>query len=223
MRTELVIFDCDGVLVDSEGLGAAVLTEELAKLGIQVTPQWVREVSFGRSIPGVIGAVEASTGKPLPPEFEDLYRARLLERYETELKVTPGLMGVLSRLNVPACVTSTASPARVARTLMLTGLQPFFRGKVFTTSEVKRGKPAPDLFLHAARRMGARPNRTLVVEDSGPGMAAGLAAGMRVALYAGGSHMQGEDVSAWREFPVFDSWADFPRELVAAGRSNTVH
>ncbi|PHQ69262.1 MAG: hydrolase [Paracoccus sp.] len=213
LQLDLVIFDCDGVVADSEVLSATVLIEQLAALGIDVSPGYVRQYFLGRSFPTVAGLIRDRFRRPLPDDFEAQYRRRLLERYETELHPTPGLMPILSSLTVPVCIASSSSPPRVARTLQILGLAGRFGGNVFTASQVARGKPAPDLFLFAADSMGVPPSRALVVEDSRPGIDAGLAAGMRVLHFTGGSHLRGapDQVADVRSF---DNWSEFPQLLL---------
>ncbi|SPH17102.1 6-phosphogluconate phosphatase [Defluviimonas aquaemixtae] len=207
---ELVIFDCDGVLADSEVISAHVLIEELAREGIAIDFGYVRRHFLGRSFPTVAKMIREDLDRPLPADFEMRYRNRLLKRFETELRPTSGVVEVLDALNVAACVATSSSPERVSRTLELLGLAARFGPDVFTASEVRHGKPAPDLFLHAARRMGVPPARTLVIEDSAPGLTAAGAAGMAALAYTGGEHLQGQAPDA--PFPVrfFDNWADFP-------------
>ncbi len=212
-ETDLVIFDCDGVLVDSEAISVSVLVGQLAVIGIAMEAAFVQENFLGRSFPTVAAEIRRLSGLVLPEGFESGYRKELLERFETELRCTVGLEEVLSRLACPCCVATSSSPARAERTLALAGLTERFGPYVFTASEVARGKPAPDLFLHAAAEMGARPDRVLVVEDSLPGVLAARAAGMQVLVYAGASHMSGE-VSFPGAPPVIDSWEKFPLDLL---------
>lgn len=204
----LVIFDCDGVLIDSEVISATVLIEEAAAEGVTLTRDYVRDHFLGRSFPTVAATIRTEFGVPLPGDFEARYRARLLERFETGLRLTPGILGVLERLAVPRCVATSSSPPRLARSLAISGLDPWFPHR-FTASEVARGKPAPDLFLHAAARMGAAPAECLVIEDSRPGIEAARAAGMQAALYTGGSHMGGKGFDTGGDVVPFDDWADF--------------
>jgi len=211
--TELVIFDCDGVLVDSEPISAAVLIDELSKLGLTITEDYVREHCLGRSFPTVAKSIREGFAIPLPEDFEQRYRRSLLARFETELRPTPGIVPLLARLRPARCVATSSSPPRVTRSLEITGLAPLF-GAVFTASQVARGKPAPDLFLFAAERMGAVPERTLVIEDSMPGVEAALAAGMEVLVFAGGGHMRGRVPSLPTGVRSFDNWGDFPQVLL---------
>lgn len=207
MNFDLVIFDCDGVLIDSEVISARVLVEVAAEAGIAFDADYVAEHFLGRSFPTVARTIRDSFGRDLPPDFEEQYRTRLLARFESELRPTPGILPVLRRLAVPACVATSSSPPRAARSLQIAGLDRLLP-QVFTASLVPRGKPAPDLFLHAARAMGAAPARCLVLEDSRPGIEAARAAGMAVALYAGGAHMRGR---RFADPPphVLESWPDF--------------
>ena len=207
---DLIIFDCDGVLIDSEMLSADALIEEAARDGITLTHAHVRDHFLGRSFPTVARHIRETFDRPLPPDFETRYRATLLARFETDLKVMPGVLDLLPRLMVPHCVATSSSPPRLTRSLELSGLSPHFAHR-FTASEVAQGKPAPDLFLHAAARMGADPARCLVIEDSRPGIAAAVAAGMPVALFTGGSHMGGIGFDIGAPLTAFDRWADFPR------------
>ncbi len=206
---ELVIFDCDGVLIDSEVISASVLIDEAAAVGIPLTRDYVRDHFLGRSFPTVAATIRAGFGKVLPDDFEARYRASLLERFETELRLTPGVLDVLKRLTVRRCLATSSSPPRLARSLAITGLDAWFPHR-FTASEVTQGKPAPDLFLHAAARMCVAPEACLVIEDSRPGILAAQAAGMRAALYTGGSHMGGKGFDTGAPLVPFDDWARFP-------------
>lgn len=222
MTIGLVIFDCDGVIADSEVLSATVLIDQLAALGITVTPAEVRRDFLGRSFPTVADMIRRRFGNPLPPGFEMDYRSRLLDRYETGLRPTPGVMAMLEGFKHPSCIATSSSPQRVGRTLQVLGLAERFAGRVFTASQVRHGKPAPDLFLFAASRMGHAPTETLVIEDSVPGITAAQAAGMRVLHYGGGSHLRGRDRTGLPDgVQSFDNWADFPQLLtdLSAGAS----
>jgi HAD superfamily hydrolase (TIGR01509 family) len=186
---DLVIFDCDGVLIDSELISAQMLIAELATLGVQVDLDYVARHFLGRSYPTVMAQIRNDFALNLPASFEDAYRARLLAAFERSLAVMPGVVRVLRDLVLPFCVATSSSPRRVEQSLRMTGLWPLAEGRVFTASEVARGKPAPDLFLHAAARMGVPPQRCLVVEDSLTGIRSARAAGMEVWRFVGGSHL----------------------------------
>ena len=212
-RTDLVIFDCDGVLIDSEIISARVLITELARVGIVLDLDHVRRHFLGRSFPTVAEDIRRNFECPLPGDFEARYRKGLIAEFQRSLRLTEGLLPVLDRLCVPACVATSSSPPRVAQALRIVRLADRFGADVFTASEVPRGKPAPDLFLHAASRMGVAPKRCLVIEDSVPGVAAALAASMPVLRYTGGAHLKGEGFlagqSAASGVVSFDSWAEF--------------
>lgn len=213
MSPALVLFDLDGVLVDSEVISAEVLVAVAAEAGIAFDVPYVRERFLGRSFPTVARTIREELGRELPEGFEAAYRARLLARFDAELRPTPGAPDLLARLAVPACVATSSSPPRAARTLAVTGLDRYLP-HVFTASLVPRGKPAPDLFLHAAAAMGVAPEGCLVIEDSRPGLLAARAAGMAVVQFAGGSHLRGGATGFDLDPPVraFESWTD----LVAA-------
>lgn len=179
---ELVIFDNDGVLVDSERIANAVLADLLTDLGHPTTV----EESIDRYLGGTIGRArrlveDAAAGTSLPPDFEDRYHAELFSRFPRELAAVPGAGAAVDAVvaaGVPVCVASSGEPDRIRRSLSLTGLAERFTGRVYSAAEVAHGKPAPDLFLHAAASMGADPARTAVIEDSPLGVAAADAAGM---------------------------------------------
>lgn len=211
MRVDLIIFDCDGVIADSEVLSAQVLIDQLARLDIVVTPDDVRRDFLGRSFPTVAASIRDRFALTLPDDFEATYRARLLARFDTDLRTTPGFAAMLAQIRLPVCVATSSSPPRVARTLAVLGLAQRFGADVFTASQVARGKPAPDLFLFAADRMGVDPAHALVIEDSQPGLQAARAAGMRVLQYRGGAHLAGQPVAD----QGFDCWSQFP-DLLAA-------
>ncbi|MDZ4087684.1 MAG: HAD family hydrolase [Tabrizicola sp.] len=186
---DLVIFDCDGVLIDSEIISARMLVTELARLGLTIDLAYVERHFLGRSYPVVMETIRREFGLDLPPDFEAQYREALLAAFQQELTIVPHVREVLETIGVPFCVATSSSPRRVEMSLNLVGLTELVGDRVFTSTLVARGKPAPDLFLYAADRMGARPDRTLVIEDSLTGLRAGLAAGMTVWRFVGGSHL----------------------------------
>jgi HAD superfamily hydrolase (TIGR01509 family) len=211
---DLVIFDCDGVLIDSEIISARMLVQELALLGVHIDLAYVARHFLGRSYPTVMAQIRREFGLDLPPAFEEQYRERLLTEFQHSLKVMPGVTTVLDALAVPFCVATSSSPRRAAFSLQLTGLDHRVGDRLFTASQVARGKPAPDLFLLAAARMGVAPARALVIEDSLTGLRAGQAAGMTVWHFTGGSHFTQRDLSsdpAPDPAPQrqFDDFADF--------------
>lgn len=212
---DLVIFDCDGVLIDSEIISARMLIEELARLGVHIDLDYVARHFLGRSYPTVMAQIRREFGLDLPPEFEDQYRERLLDGFRRELKVMPGVADVLQSLAIPFCVATSSSPRRAEMSLSLTGLRDAIGPRLFTASQVARGKPAPDLFLFAAASMGADPARCLVIEDSLTGIHAAHAAGMQVWHFTGGSHFAarsaplGEALPEHRPHRQFDAFAVF--------------
>jgi HAD superfamily hydrolase (TIGR01509 family) len=190
-RTELVIFDCDGVLIDSEVISARMLVAELAKYGVKIDLDYVARHFLGRSYPVVLAQIRGEFGVGLPDGFEADYRARLIRAFAADLRIIPGVREVIARLAVPYCLATSSSPERLAESLRIVGLTDTFAGLTTTSVEVKRGKPAPDLFLKAAEKHGVAPENCLVIEDSFPGIRAALAAGMEVWRFTGGSHMTG--------------------------------
>lgn len=213
---DLVIFDCDGVLIDSEAISASVLINELSVIGLTVTLDYVREHFFGRSFPTVAQTIREDFHVSLPDDFELCYRNSLLERFEHELFPTSGIPDVLEKLKCLKCVATSSSPERVKRSLAITDLGRFFGANVYTASQVSSGKPAPDLFLFAASSMGVAPERVLVIEDSTPGLEAAAAAGMMVAYYAGGSHLVDLPPRNSGASIYMDDWTQFPAELLRA-------
>ena len=192
---DLIIFDCDGVLIDSEIISAQMLVDELARLGVAIDLPYVARHFLGRSYPTVMATIRREFGLDLPGDFEERYRTRLLEAFARDLKIMPGVAGVLDRLALPFCIATSSSPRRAEFSLGLVGLGHLAGPRLFTASMVERGKPAPDLFLHAAAKMGADPARCLVIEDSLTGVRAGKAAGMEVWRFIGGSHLANQDLS----------------------------
>ena len=186
---QLIIFDCDGVLIDSEIISARMLIAALADRGVVIDLPYVSRHFLGRSYPVVMQTIRQDFGLDLPAAFEDDYRERLLEGFRQGLRIIPHVREVLEALAMPWCVATSSSPRRAEMSLTLVGLWPMVRDRLFTASQVARGKPAPDLFLHAAARMGADPAKALVIEDSLTGIEAARAAGMQVWRFTGGSHM----------------------------------
>lgn len=224
---DLVIFDCDGVLIDSEMISARMLVAALADRGVQIDLAYVARHFLGRSYPTVMAQIRRDFGLDLPPAFEEDYRERLLDGFRRELRIMPGVRAVLDDLAVPFCVATSSSPRRAELSLTLAGLWPLVRGRLFTASEVARGKPAPDLFVHAALRMGAdparHPARCLVIEDSLTGLRAGLAAGMQVWRFLGGSHLgpateaEPDDARPHMRFASFAEFFQIAPELRKTG------
>lgn len=186
---DLIIFDCDGVLVDSEPLAIRVLLAAIATQGIEITPEIAYRDYLGRSLASISASLTDSHGMPLSPAALQSMRRDLYALYRTDLRANPGLPDILSQLDTPFCVASSSSPERILLSLELTGLLPWFEPKIYSASMVEHGKPAPDLFLHAAEAMLAAPGNCLVIEDSPAGIVAAQRAGMTVFGYVGGSHV----------------------------------
>jgi HAD superfamily hydrolase (TIGR01509 family) len=206
-RFALVIFDCDGVLVDSERISNRVFAESLAAEGLPLTPAETMRRYMGRSMASCRTLIEAELGRRLDDAFFAEVQARTFQAFHRELRAVDGIAEALERIATPVCVASSGEHEKMRTTLGLTGLLPRFEGRLFSATDVARGKPAPDLFLHAAARMGADPARCAVVEDSPLGVEAAVAAGMTPFGYA------------WHEDPaalsdagarVFDRMATLP-------------
>ncbi len=176
---ELVIFDCDGVLVDSEPIANEVLRDALHELGWSLTIQETQRRFIGRSMTAVVHDIEQYVGRRLPESWLAELESVTFERFRQELHPIEGVAGALDRIACRTCVASSGSHAKMRVTLSKTGLWDHFVGRIFSADDVKRGKPAPDLFQLAASVMQADPSRTVVVEDSAPGVEAAVAAGMR--------------------------------------------
>ncbi|HWC43454.1 MAG TPA: HAD family hydrolase [Actinomycetota bacterium] len=213
-RFELVIFDCDGVLVDSERIAVRVEAEFLGELGWLLTEAEVVERFMGLTAEYMDEAVEAQLGSRLPQDWKDQFHRRYREAFAAELGPVDGVLEALDQITTPTCVASSGSHDKLRFTLGHTGLYERFEGRIFSGYEVTNGKPAPDLFLHAAARMGVEPARCAVIEDSRPGILAARAAGMPAFGYAGGltpaHRLEGEGTV------VFTDMRDLPR-LLAGG------
>ena len=211
----LVIFDCDGVLVDSERLTVGVEARVLSELGWPHTAEQVVERWMGRSSQAQLGEVAQRLGSAAMREYDERSTAEVHDAFERELRAVEGvehLLDALERAGLPVCVASSGSHGRMRRTLGITGLYDRFDGRIFSATEVEHGKPAPDLFLHAARRMGVVPGRCAVIEDSVYGVQAAVAAGMTAYGYAGG--LTAADRLAAAGAVVFEQMADLVAVLV---------
>ncbi|HVC28783.1 MAG TPA: HAD family hydrolase [Gammaproteobacteria bacterium] len=182
---ELVIFDCDGVLVDSEHITNTVLAELLNELGLSVNLNYMYEHFMGKSMSQCMGLITSMLGKSPPSNFEESYRERSRIALENGLRPVLGVPEMLQDLQLPCCVASSGSHDKMRTTLSITGLLPRFAGRLYSVTEVAHGKPAPDVFLYAAAQCGAKPDTCAVVEDTPTGVAAGVAAGMIVFGYTG--------------------------------------
>jgi HAD superfamily hydrolase (TIGR01509 family) len=208
----LVIFDCDGVLVDSEPIAVRIDVEMLAEVGVTMSDEEVIERFVGRSPEVILAETEARLGRAVPEGWFDRGEARIRRAYATDLEPVPGITEALESIADPVCVASSSAPENVRYKLELTGLYERFAPHIFSATEVANGKPAPDLFLHAASRMGVAPRECVVIEDSRYGVEAARAAGMDVFGYAGG--LTAADVLKGPRTVVFDDMRKLP-ELLA--------
>ena len=188
----LVIFDCDGVLIDSEVIFGRVLGECLIAAEFPITMDEAMLFGLGKNHVTLAAAVAARFERPLPDGFFETMRARVDDAFERELVPVPGIVELLAMLPAPRCVASNSRLPRLRQALSLTRLLPFFDPHIFSASQVTRGKPAPDLFLFAAQQFRAAPADCLVVEDSATGVEAAIAAGMPVVGFCAGSHCPGD-------------------------------
>ena len=210
---DLVIFDCDGVLVDSEGLSESIIVRLLSELGVSLTGPDVNRLSQGLSDQDMWAMFEREFKLRIPNELIERFDREEAAVMRAELKAVPGVEDVLRRLthgDQRICVASSGSKTKMSITLDETSLEPFFNGQIFSASQVANGKPAPDLFLFAAESMGTEPERCVVIEDSRNGVLAGLAAGMTVLGFAPlSSGAKIDDLGV----PLFASMADLPTLL----------
>jgi len=184
----LLIFDCDGVLVDSEVIAHQTLLDALAPVGFTMSLQEAYGVFAGRSLRDTLAVIERQIGRPLPEDFLPRSRDLLFERFRAALKPVEGVKDAIAALPCRRCVASSSAPDRLHLALDVAGLAALFGEHVFSAAQVERGKPAPDLFLLAARAMDTAPAQCIVIEDSALGIEAGRAAGMHVIGFAGASH-----------------------------------
>jgi HAD superfamily hydrolase (TIGR01509 family) len=209
----LLIFDCDGVLVDSEVIAHAVMVDLVTELGRPMTLEESFGIFAGKRLRDALAAAEAWLGKPIAPEASAMAGERLFERFRRELKPIDGIRDAITALPYPRCVASSSTRERLNLSLEVTGLAPLFGGKVFSADQVEHGKPAPDLFLYAARACGAEPSGCIVIEDSVLGVMAARGAGMKAVGFAGGSHADrrlGEKLSAAGAEIVIEAMTELP-------------
>ena len=211
---DLVIFDCDGVLVDSEVISCRVHAEVLTRHGYPISVEQVFDRFLGRSARQANVEIEAELGRSLPDDFHAHLRDHLFQSFATTLEMIPHVDQALAAIMQPVCVASSGSQERMRVTLGRAGLYDIFAPHIFSASQVEHGKPAPDLFLFAAAQMAASPERCLVIEDSVAGIAGALAAGMTVFGFHGGSHCRpgyGETLRAAGAALTFDDMRQLPR------------
>lgn len=202
----MIIFDCDGVLIDSEIISNAADAEAFTANGFPITTREMIARFMGRPKREIWAEIESEMGRPLPAGLIERIEADIKRRYREELAAIPGVAAAIAAVGGPRCVASSSEMSKLRLALEVTGLLPLFDPHVFSASQVARGKPAPDLFLYAAATMAVDPARCLVVEDSQAGVIAARAAGMRVIGFTGGSHS-------------FDGHAE---GLIAAGAERTI-
>lgn len=184
----LVIFDCDGVLIDSEIIFGRVLGECMIAAEFPITMAEAMVLGLGKNRITLSAEVEARFGRALPDGFFDAFRAGVDLAFASELRPIAGIEELLTALPAPRCVASNSHLDRVRHALSITRLLPLFEPHIFSASQVAHGKPAPDLFFYAARQFGAAPRDCVVIEDSAVGVAAAIAAGMPVIGFCGGGH-----------------------------------
>jgi HAD superfamily hydrolase (TIGR01509 family) len=184
-RFGLVIFDCDGVVVDSESISHEVFGAFIRSLGVELSEPEMQQYFLGRRLADCMAIVEGLTGRPAPASALDRYRDERDRALRARVRPIEGIRAVLEGLTVPYCIASSGDHAKMFATLGATELLPLFEGRLFSGTDVERGKPAPDVFLLAAERMGVVPSRAAVIEDSINGVLAGRAAGMTVFGFAG--------------------------------------
>ncbi|WP_343715349.1 HAD family hydrolase [Inquilinus sp.] len=216
---DLLICDCDGVLIDSEVIACEIDAEMFTAAGFPLTVAEVRRRFVGMSQAGMRAVLEQEAGRSLPADFDARLSARLSAAFEQELAALPDVRRIVLALGMPRCVASSSSLDRLRQTLTLTGLHDLFAPHIFSASQVEWGKPAPDLFLFAAARFGAPPGRCLVVEDSVAGVTAARAAGMTAIGFTGGGHCDSGTQQRLRDagaHHIARSWRELEEIFVAA-------
>lgn len=188
MHLDLIIFDCDGVLIDSEAIACRADSACLAELGVVISAEEILDRYLGISAATMCSDIEERYGLALPDGFVAALHRRVAEAFDAELAAMPGVEVLLRTLPHRRCVASSSAPERLRHSLSVTGLLNYFEPHIFSATQVVRGKPAPDLFLFAASTMGVPPASCMVIEDSVPGVQAAVAAGMQAIGFAGGAH-----------------------------------
>jgi HAD superfamily hydrolase (TIGR01509 family) len=212
-NVNLVIFDCDGVLVDSEVISCRAHAETLTRHGYPITSEQVLHRFLGVSDREARQTVEAELGRKLPEDFETQMKQAALQRYANDLLHIPFIMEAIAAIDLPKCVASSGTPEKIRHGLTCAGLYDLLAPNIFSAAQVKRGKPAPDLFLFAAEQMRVSPERCVVIEDSIPGITGARAAGMTVLGFHGGSHClpgYAETLRAAGALMTFDDMRQLP-------------
>ncbi|MGH6858910.1 MAG: HAD family hydrolase [Phyllobacterium sp.] len=215
----LVIFDCDGVLVDSEPISIAVLLDMIAKSGVTMSQDDAYDRFLGRSMATISKVLHEDYGFAASEADLDEMRTNLFARFRRDLRPIPGIAETLRKLELPRCVASSSQPERIRLSLTLTGLIDLLDPHIFSATMVENGKPAPDLFLLAAKTMKVEPRDCVVIEDSPAGIAAAKSAGMRVFAFTGGTHAKGGRLEAALASlgpdRIFDTMLDLPGLLAS--------
>jgi HAD superfamily hydrolase (TIGR01509 family) len=219
---DLIIFDCDGVLVDSEVISCRVHADVLTRHGYPITAEEVHRRFLGRTAHDAAVEIERELGRPLGNSYDLERRTTLLAALADTVEAIPHLHDALDAIDARICVASSAAHDKILTTLSRTGLYQRFAPNIFSGTQVSHGKPAPDLFLFAAGQMAALPRRCVVIEDSVPGVTGALAAGMTVLGFHGGSHCRPGDGATLRAAGAavtFDDMRQLPDLLVQAEAS----
>ena len=222
MNFDLVIFDCDGVLVDSEVISCRAHAETLTRHGYPITSDQVFDRFLGRSMRKTTLEIEAELGRPLPDDFHTQVYAEIFRLFAASLEATPHIEQTLAAITTPMCVASSGPPEKISTSLNHVGLYDRFAPHIFSAVQVSNGKPAPDLFLFAAEQMRTPPARCLVIEDSVAGVTGALAAGMLVFGYHGGSHCRPDTADTLRAAgaaATFDDMRQLPDLMAQMGQN----
>ena len=211
---ELVIFDCDGVLVDSEVISCRAHAETLTLHGYPITSEQVLQRFLGVSDREARLAIETELGRTLPDDFETQMKQAALRLYQDHLRLIPHVAETVEALELPKCVASSGTPEKIRHGLSSAGLHDLLAPHLFSAVQVNRGKPAPDLFLFAAEQMKVRPERCIVIEDSVPGVTGARAAGMTVLGFHGGSHCTPGHAAMLKAAGAYETFGDM-RQLPA--------
>jgi HAD superfamily hydrolase (TIGR01509 family) len=212
----LLIFDCDGVLVDSDRISLRIQAERITELGLPMTYEDCVREFLGIGMSATLRQVEQRLGRSLPAGWAEELDAAVKEAFRRELRPVPAVVEALDQIALPTCIASSGSHEKMMLTLGLTGLYERFAGRIFSADEVERGKPDPDLFFYAAERMGIVPERCIVVEDSPFGIQGAVAAGMAPLGYAADAEPERMDALFDAGAIVFTSMADLPGLVAAA-------
>ena len=180
---DLVIFDCDGVLVDSEPISNRVLADLLTEIGLPTTMEQSLGLFLGKSWKDNFLIIQERLGRTPPQELYEIYTNRMYQAFEAELKPVSGIESALDQISLKTCVASSGPHMKIRKTLGVTGLLPRFENHIFSADDVENGKPAPDLFLYACEKMGSKSSSSVVVEDALPGVKSAVSAGMTVLAY----------------------------------------